>query len=184
MHQKNAVMDTQEDDQEGTSAERGNQERLEGSNAPSRPERQDISRSSVTNTIPPHIVAKMQMIKERMDFMMNALRERVFTDLDDLAHRTDSPFTASVTSFPLPLKFCMPQVENYVGSKDPLDHLKSFNTLMHLQGVPDEIMYKAFPTTLKRSEDLAQQADAQLHWNLQGVKRPVHLTLHRRAQVQ
>ena len=45
----------------------------------------------------------------------------------------------------------MPQVENYDGSKDPLDHLKSFKTLMHLQGIPDEIMCKAFPTTLKGS---------------------------------
>ena len=126
----------------------------------------------------------MQMMKERMDFMMNALRRQVSSDLNDLVHRTDSPFKAFVTPFPLPLKFRMPQVENYDGSKDPLDHLKSFKTLMHLQGVPDEIMCKAFPTTLKRSEDLAQQADAQLHWNLQGVKRPVHLTLHRKAQVQ
>ena len=79
-------MDTQEEDQEGISTERRNQERPEGSNAPSRPERQDISRPSVTDTVPPHIVAKMQMIKERMDFMMNALRGRVSTDLNDLAH--------------------------------------------------------------------------------------------------
>ena len=43
----------------------------------------------------------------------------------------------------------MPQVENYDGSKDPLDHLESFKTLMHLQGVADEIMCRAFPTTLK-----------------------------------
>ena len=45
----------------------------------------------------------------------------------------------------------MPQVENYDRSKDPLDHLKSFNTLMHLQGVSDEIMCRAFPITLKGS---------------------------------
>jgi len=45
----------------------------------------------------------------------------------------------------------MPQVENYDGSKDPLDHLESFKTLMHLQRVPNKIMYRAFPTTLKRS---------------------------------
>ena len=82
--------------------------------------------------VPPHIVAEMQMMKERMDFMMNALKGRVSTDLDDLVHRTDLPFTASVTSFPLPPKFCMPQVENYDKSKDPLDHLESFKTLMHL----------------------------------------------------
>ena len=97
----------------------------------------------------PHMVAKMQMMKERMDFMMNALRGRVSNDLDDLVHRIDSPFTASVTSFPLPPMFCMPQVESYDGSKDPLDHLESFKTLMHLQGVVDEIMCRAFPTTLK-----------------------------------
>ena len=98
-------MDTQEEDQEGTSTERRNQEGLEGSNAPSRPEQQDTSCSSITDTVTPQIVAEMQVIKERMDFMMNALRGRVSTNLDDLVHRTNSPFTASVTSFPLPPKF-------------------------------------------------------------------------------
>ena len=32
-----------------------------------------------------------------------------------------------------------------------MDHLKSFKTLMHLQGMLDEIMCRAFPTTLKAS---------------------------------
>ena len=43
----------------------------------------------------------------------------------------------------------MPQVEAYDGSKDLLDHLESFKTLMHLQGVADEIMCRVFPTMLK-----------------------------------
>ena len=73
----------------------------------------------------------------------------VSSDLDDLVHRTDSPFTASVTSFTFPPKFRIPQVESYNESKDPLDHLESFKTLMHLQEVADEIMCRAFPTTLK-----------------------------------
>ena len=30
-----------------------------------------------------------------------------------------------------------------------MDHLESFKTLMHLQGIPAEIMCRAFPTTLK-----------------------------------
>ena len=84
-----------------------------------------------------------------MDLMMNALRGRVSSDLDDLVHQTDSPFTTSVNSFPLSSKFRMPQIESYDGAKDLLDHLKSFKTLMHLQGVVDEIMCRAFPTTLK-----------------------------------
>ena len=101
------VLNTQKENQEGTSAKRRNQER------------QDTSRPSITDTAPPHIVTEMQMMKEQMDLMVNALRGRVSSDLNDWVHRTDSPFTASVTLFPLPLKFCMPQVESYDGSKDP-----------------------------------------------------------------
>ena len=71
------------------------------------------------------------------------------TSLDELVHCIDSPFTALVTSFPLPAKFRMPQVEPYDGSKDPLDHLEPFKTLMYLQGVLDEIICRAFPITLK-----------------------------------
>ena len=107
MRQKNAGLNTQEEVQEGTSAERKDQEGPEGSNASSKPKRQDISRPSITNTVPPHIVAEMQMMKERMNFMMNALKGRVSNDLDDLAYRTNSPFIASVTSFPFPPKFRM-----------------------------------------------------------------------------
>ena len=51
---------------------------------------------------PLHIVAEMQMMKEQMDLMMNALKGRVSNDLDDLVHLIDSPFTTSVNSFPLP----------------------------------------------------------------------------------
>ena len=88
-------------------------------------------------------------MKEHMDFMMNAFRGRVSSNLNELVHRTNSPLTTSVTLFPLPPKFFMLQVETYDESKDPLDHLESFKTLMHLQGVVNEIMCRAFPTTLK-----------------------------------
>ena len=90
------------------------------------------------------MVAEMQMMKERMDFMMNALKGQVSSDLNELVHRTDLPFIAPVTLFSLPLKFRMPQVETYDGSKDPLDHLELFKTLMHLQCVADEIMCRLF----------------------------------------
>ena len=80
---------------------------------------------------------------------MNALKGWVYGDLDDLVNRTDSSFTATVNSFPLPHKFRMPHIDSYDGVKDPLDYLETFKTLMHLQGVADEIMCRAFPTTLK-----------------------------------
>ena len=54
------------------------------------------------------IVVEMQAMKEKMEIMMNALKGRVSSDLDDLVNKTDSPFTISVNSFPLPQKFRMP----------------------------------------------------------------------------
>ena len=104
---------------------------------------------SLTDATLPSILAKMQAMKEQMEVMMNALKGRVSSDLDNLVNRTDSPFTAPVNSCPLPQKFRMPQVKSYDGVKEPLDHLENFKTMMHLQGVPDEIMCKAFPTTLR-----------------------------------
>ena len=98
---------------------------------------------------PSHMIAKMKMMKEMMDFMMNTLKGRMSNDLDKLVHRTDLPFIARVTLCPLPVKFCMPQIEAYDRLKDPLDHLESFKTLRHLQGVLDEIICRAFLTTLK-----------------------------------
>ena len=88
-------------------------------------------------------------MKVQMEVMMNALKGRVSSDLDNLVNHTDSPFTTAVNSFPLPHKFRMLHKDSYDGVKDPLDYLETFKTLMHLQGVADEIMCRAFPTTLK-----------------------------------
>ena len=149
LRQRDAGPNLQEQNQEGNSAERREQKRLEGSNAPSRPERQNVSLPSLMDFAPPPIIEKMQAMKEQMEVMMNALKGRASSDLDDLVNRTDSPFTTSVNSLPLPPKFRIPQIESYDGVKDPLDHLETFKTLMHLQGVLDEIMCRVFPTTLK-----------------------------------
>ena len=77
---------------------------------------------------PPPVVAEIQAIKEQMEVMMNALKRRVSSDLDDLVNRTDSLFTASVNSFPLLHKFRMSQIDSYDRVKDPLDHLETFKT--------------------------------------------------------
>ena len=43
----------------------------------------------------------------------------------------------------------MPSLDSYDGTHVPFDYIATFKTTMHLQGVPDEIMCWAFPTTLK-----------------------------------
>ena len=60
------------------------------------------------DTAPPPIVIEIQAMKEQMEVMMNALKRRMSNDLDDLVNRTDSLFTTSVNSFPLPHKFRIP----------------------------------------------------------------------------
>ena len=67
-----------------------------------------MSLPSLADTAPPPIIAEMQVMKEQMEIMMNALKRQVSSDLDDLVNRTDSPFIAPVNSFPLPSKFRMP----------------------------------------------------------------------------
>ena len=154
LRQRDARHNVQEENQEGNSTEWRDQERPEGSNAPSKSKRQNMSLPSFMDTAPLPIIAEMQAMKGQMEVMMKALKGRVSSALDDLVNRIDSPFTASVNSFPLPHKFCMPQIDSYDGVKDPLDHLETFKTLMHLQGVADEIMCKAFPTMLKGCKNL------------------------------
>lgn len=87
-------------------------------------------------------------MKDRLNLMMNAMKGWT-TTINDLVHRIDSPFTTQVISCPLLPKFRMLSLETYDRTKDPLDHLEYFKTLMRLQGIPDDIMCRAFPTTMK-----------------------------------
>ncbi|XP_065623652.1 uncharacterized protein LOC136064999 [Quercus suber] len=89
----------------------------------------------------------MDQMRKVMDEMKENMRRA--NPVEDLVHRTDSPFTASINGHPLPPKFKMPSLDSYDGARDPFDHIATFKTTMHLQGVPDEIMCRAFPTTLK-----------------------------------
>ena len=95
----------------------------------------------------PHLEKEMDQIRKVMDEMRENMRRA--NPVEDLVHQTDSPFMASIKGYPLPPKFKMPSLDSYDGTRDPFDHIATFKTTMHLQGVPDEIMCKAFPTTLK-----------------------------------
>ena len=89
----------------------------------------------------------MDQMRKVMDEMRENMRRA--NPVKDLIHRTDSPFTASINGHPFPLKFKMPFLDSYDGTGDLFDHIATFKTTMHLQRVLDEIMCRAFPTTLK-----------------------------------
>ena len=94
---------------------------------------------------------EIKAMKPQLGEMKDEFKGRATRNLNTLVHRTDSPFTEAVISFPFPSKFRMPSLEIFDGTKDPFDHLESFKTMMCLQGVLNEIMCRAFPTTLKGS---------------------------------
>ena len=86
-------------------------------------------------------------MKKVMEEMKENMRRA--NSIEDLVHKTDSPFTASINGHSLPSKFKLPSLDLYDGTCDSFDHIATFKTIMHLQGVLDEIMCKAFLTTLK-----------------------------------
>ncbi|GFS42902.1 hypothetical protein Acr_00g0082420 [Actinidia rufa] len=64
--------------------------------------------------------------------------------------QTDPPFTERVLGARISSKFKLPtQLGIYEGKTDPMDHLDSYKSLMSVQGCSDEVMCKAFSTTLK-----------------------------------
>ena len=72
----------------------------------------------------------MDQMKKAMDEMKGNMRKA--NPIDDLVHRTDSPFMASINSHPLPSKFKMPSLDSYDRTRDPFDHIATFKTTMHL----------------------------------------------------
>lgn len=65
-----------------------------------------------------------------MEEMKDSIRRE--NHVDDLIHRTDSPFIASIISHPLPSKFKMPTLDSYDRTRDLYDHIATFKTTMHL----------------------------------------------------
>ena len=90
---------------------------------------------------------EIDQMRKAMDEMRENMRRA--NPVEDLVHRIDFPFTASINGHPLPPKFKMSSLNSYDGACDPFDHIATFKTTMHLQEVLDEIMCRAFPTTLK-----------------------------------
>ena len=72
----------------------------------------------------------MDQMKKTIEEMKDSMRR--VNLVDDLIHRSDYPFTASITSHPLLFKFKMPTLDSYDGTRDPCDHIATFKTTMHL----------------------------------------------------
>ena len=87
------------------------------------------SRGTASRRVP-HLEREMDQMKRVMDEMRENMRRT--NHVDDLVHRNDSSFIASINSHPLPSKFKMPSLDSYDGTRDLCDHITTFKTAMHL----------------------------------------------------
>ena len=67
------------------------------------------SRGTTSRRVP-HLEKKMDQMRKVMDEMRENMRK--VNLVEDLVHRTDSPFTAFINGHPLPPKFKMPSFDS------------------------------------------------------------------------
>ena len=91
----------------------------------------------------------MKSLWRELNEVKNAMKGKTPMNLDGMLKQTYSPFTTSVLECPLPPKFRLPQLEFYDDTKDPLDHIGAFKTILNLQQTLDEVICRSFPTSLK-----------------------------------
>ena len=103
-------------------------------------------------------------MRKEIDELKNAMKEKTNKNLDRRVERTDSLFTSKVLECPLLLNFCLPQLELFIGLRDPLDYITTFKMTLSLQQTPNEILCKSFLTTLKDLQEygLASSLDRPL----------------------
>ena len=66
---------------------------------------------------------EIRNMRREMDELRNAVKYKAMENLDRMIKRTNSSFTTEVLNHPLLLKFCLPQLESFGGSRIPLDHM-------------------------------------------------------------
>ena len=60
----------------------------------------------------------------------------------------NSPFTMKIRTAVLPEAFTMPQIQQYSGTSDPVEHAELYRDQMMIKGVGDNAMCWMFPHTL------------------------------------
>ena len=65
-------------------------------------------------------------IQQELSHMKEAVKGQAPVSLDALVQQTESPFMARVLHFPFPAKFIMPQIKEFDGTKDLVDHLNTY----------------------------------------------------------
>ena len=92
---------------------------------------------------------RFKNLQQELSRVKEVVRGRAPDTMDTLVQQTESPFTAEVLHFPLPVKFRMPQVEAFDDVRDPVDHLNTYKNQMERHGYQDPVQCRAFAISLK-----------------------------------
>ena len=146
--------------------------RIEGNHNKEGSDSQENKRIRTPEENSSRMESKLRKMRREMDELKNAIKDRAVENLDGMIQRTDSPFTTEVLNRPLPQKFRLPQLESFDGSKDPMDHIKLFKTLMLLHMTPNKVICRAFPIMLKVQPEcgLANCPQAPLRTSISSAK--------------
>ncbi|GKU92878.1 hypothetical protein SLEP1_g6546 [Rubroshorea leprosula] len=82
-------------------------------------------------------------VQKSIDELKSPRSHQQTLDLDS------APLNLSITAEPYQEGFKIPHLETYDGTKDPDEHLHTYQAIMRIQNANDAMMCKVFPTTLK-----------------------------------
>ncbi|KAJ4705024.1 Retrovirus-related Pol polyprotein from transposon opus [Melia azedarach] len=97
---------------------------------------------------PPYVECLRKQLLTMQEEMRELRSSKREPSSPDILGDFTAPLADSVKNATLPGRFKMPQLDSYHGQSDPVAHVEIFQNLMLVQGVPDEIICKVFPTTL------------------------------------
>lgn len=103
---------------------------------------------------PPHGVEETKKMHQNLRSLMDKYKDMerrigAYSLVDQLLTSTNLLYSVEIMAIPLPPKFNVLMIEMYDGTKDPVEHLKTFKAHMKLHGFLGEIACWAFLLTLK-----------------------------------
>ncbi|GKV09790.1 hypothetical protein SLEP1_g21234 [Rubroshorea leprosula] len=103
---------------------------------------------------------QLRDVQKSIDELKSPRSHQQTLDLDS------APLNLSITAEPYQEGFKIPHLETYDGTKDPDEHLHTYQAIMRIQNANDAMMCKVFPATLKSTAlqgppPLLQQREAR-----------------------
>ncbi|GKV47315.1 hypothetical protein SLEP1_g54227 [Rubroshorea leprosula] len=86
---------------------------------------------------------QLRDVQKSIDELKSPRSHQQTLDLDS------APLNLSITAEPYQEGFKIPHLETYDGTKDPDEHLHTYQAIMRIQNANDAMMCKVFPATLK-----------------------------------